>query len=94
MTGDVLDWQLKHARMLPFRQYIEENRASVRKRQSVMMLVRRPGINHAKPGNAKAGAAGEQPVTIVPDLIIECEFGSRQQAYRDTRLLPGGEAAR
>ena len=78
--------QLKHPRMLPFRQQIHENRFSVREREGIVMLMRPVRFNRPKSGNAKACAPGRQPIAIVSNVTFECEFGSRKQTYRDTRL--------
>src|SRR5213080_368259 len=86
--------QLQYPCTLPFRQYIQENRASVRKREGVVMLFRRARLNLAKSSNLKARALGRQPITIVSDLVLEREFGAGKQAYRDTRLFLRGKAAR
>jgi hypothetical protein len=50
------------------------------------MLMRRARLNHAKSGDAKAGAPGRQPIAIISDVTFEREFGSGKQTYRDIRL--------
>src|SRR5258708_16125808 len=72
--------------MLPFRQQIHENSVSVRKREGVVVLVRR-ARNRAKSGNAKACTLGRQPMTIVFDIVLERKFGSWKQTCCDTRLF-------
>src|ERR1700688_4797811 len=48
------DRQLKHPRVLAFRQHVQENCFSVRKRDGIVMLMRRARLNRAKSGDAKA----------------------------------------
>ena len=57
--------QLQHPRALAFRQYIHENRAAVRKRESVVMLFRSARLNLAKSRNAKADLVGRVQTTKV-----------------------------
>jgi hypothetical protein len=57
------------------------------------MLMRRVWFNPAEPGDTKARALGRQPTVMVSDLTFECEFGSGEQTYRDTRLILRGKAA-
>ena len=80
------DRQLKHPRILAFRQQIHENRFSVRKREGIVMLIRPVRLDRANSGNAKACAPGRQPIAIVSNVTFECEFGSGKQTYRDIRL--------
>src|SRR3984957_11041197 len=88
------DRQLKHPRVLAFRQHVQENRFSVRKREGIVMLMRRARLNLAKSGDAKTCAPGRQPIAIISDVTFECEFGSGKQTYRDIRLSLRGKAAR
>src|ERR1700722_18230164 len=88
------DRQLKHPRVLAFQQQIHENRFSVRKREGIVMLMRRARLDRANSGNAEACAPGRQPIAIVSNVTFECEFGSGKQTYRDTRLALRSKAAR
>src|ERR1700730_17189433 len=87
------DRQLKHPRVLAFRQHIHENRFSVREREGIVMLMRRARLNRAKSRDAKACAPGRQPIAIISDVAFECEFGSGKQTYGDIRLSLCGKAA-
>src|SRR6202163_1760385 len=87
------DRQLKHPRVLAFGQQIHENRFSVRKREGIVMLMRRARLDRAKSGHAKACAPGRQPIATISDVTFECEFGSGKQTYRDIRLSLCGKAA-